>query len=193
VSVDFDRLRERLRDAFGDGEQDDRDGRVEQVLQERITRLASRRLEVEERELVDEVIVLRRGGILLATPTWATREVRSVEVAGLPGATDVVKGIFQIRGRTFGLVDLAPFFGETSAIGHGQKTLVALVSGAPGDLGLRIDEILGPRRIHKDEIDEGLRQRALGFVSHVTTDLIHILDVDAVMASPEVRITDRRA
>jgi chemotaxis signal transduction protein len=193
MSVDFDRLRERLGEAFGDGGQKRRDNDGQQLLQERRIRLASRRLEEEERELVDEVIVLRRGDILLATPISTTREVRSVEVAALPGATDVVKGIFQIRGTTYGLVDLAPLFGETSDVGHGQKTLVALVSGAPGDLGLRIDEILGPRRIHRDEIDQGLHQRALGFVSHVTTDLVHILDVEAVMASPEVRIADRRA
>ena len=54
--------------------------------------------------------------------------------------------------------------------------------------GLRIDEVLGSRTIFNDEIDDGLQERELGFVSHVTRDLVQIVDVGTLLGLPAVRI-----
>ena len=138
-------------------------------------------------------VVMRRGDLVFATPVLATREVRQVQVARLPGSGEVIVGLFQLRGRTCSLVDIAPIAGPTEALTHAAESLVVVVSASPGDLGLRIDEVIGPRTIFIDEIDEGLDERTLKFVSHMTRDLVHVLDVEALMASPEVRITGRQS
>jgi hypothetical protein len=67
-----------------------------------------------------------------------------------------------------------------------------LISGPPGELGLEIDEVLGARTIYTDEIASGLHEQRAGFISHVTRDLVHIIDTGALMALPEVRIGGRR-
>lgn len=181
-------LHEALRDVTGgDGGVD-----AEELLRRRAADLAARRLEAEEREILGDVVVVRREGVLLGTPLSTTSEVRNVEVVALPGSGSVVNGVFHIRGNVFSLVDLAQFFGDAAPIRHGEETPVVVISGSPGDLGLRIDEIVGPRRIFVDEIDDGLQRRKLSFVEHITHDLVHILDIEALTTSQEVQITGVR-
>ncbi len=158
------------------------------ILKERARSLAGRHLETKRREIAEETILARRGETLLAMPIDAIREVRSTEFTRVPGATRVVLGIFHIRGRTHGLVDLAPFFGDGDSLSHGDSVLIAMVHGGVGEMGLRIDEVIGPRTIYSDELDTGLGEHALGFVTHVTKDLVHLLDIDRIMATPEVRL-----
>ena len=100
----------------------------------------------------------------------------------------MIAGVFQIRGRVHSLIDLARLFAEEGGSGDGSETLVTLFGSAAGDLGLRIDGIVGLRQVFADEIDDGLHGRGLSFVSHVTHDLVHIIDPEALAASPAVRI-----
>ncbi len=185
----YDELHRRLREAIRDVDTAAVGGGADELMRQRAADLAARRLKAEEREIHGEVVVVRRRDVLLATPTSATKEVRTVEVVGLPGSGSVVNGIFHIRGGVFSLVDLARFFGEASSIRHGDRTPVAVISGSPGNLGLRIDEVVGPRQVFVDEIDDGLQKRGLSFVSHITHDLVHILDIEALIALPEVQIS----
>ncbi|MCP4899279.1 MAG: chemotaxis protein CheW [bacterium] len=158
------------------------------LLREHAKALANRRLETAEHDVVADVVLVRRSDTLLAIPIEATHEVRATEFSKVPGSTEFVIGTFQIRGRTHGLVDLAPFFGIADPLNHGDRVLIALVHGSSGDMGLRIDEIVGPRQVFLDEIDEGLGEHNLGFVTHVTKDLAHVIDVERLMATSEVRL-----
>ena len=189
MTANFERMRQRLRDSRNAFDQGAEMSSPDAILEQRLGELASRRLESEECDTVAEVIVARRAGFTFATPVESTGEVRLVEVTSLPGATDVIGGVFQIRGTTYSLIDIAPFFGESSGLEHGSRTLAAVVSGLPGELGIRLDEVIGPRTIETSDLDEGLGERQLPFVSHVTRDLVHVLDIQALMASPKVRIS----
>jgi len=188
MSVDFDQIRGALSKAA-----DRISGRcdrkaVRKILRQRSRQMAARVMERVELERFAHVIVVRRGAALLGLPIAAVREVRAVEVAVLPRATEVVQGLFQVRGQVHSLVDVGPFFGETSPIGHGEHALVLLVAAAAGVVGVRIDEVLGPRELYVEEIDHGLHGGRIDFVSHVTRDLLQVVDVDAMLANPAVRL-----
>ncbi len=159
---------------------------LEAVLRRRSQKLAGRQLTPQHQDVHEEVIVARRAGVSLAVPLSAADEVRTIELVAVPGSGEVVNGLFQIRGQVRSLVDLAPFFGPAEPLCHGQSTLSLLFSDSGSALGLRIDEIVGPRSVLSHEIDQGLQEQDI--VSCVTKDLVHILDIHAVMASPAVRL-----
>jgi chemotaxis signal transduction protein len=171
----------------GAGSASDDEQQIETTLRRRSRDLAARQLTPASRQVHEEVIVARRAEVLLAAPITTASEVRFVAVVEVPGSGDVISGLFQIRSRVYSLIDLAPFFGESERLNHGQQSMVLVVSGTPGAVGLRIDEIIGQRSILSNEIDQGLQEQSLSFVSAVTKDLVHILDVEALMASSAVR------
>lgn len=161
-------------------------GDLEEILRQRSRDLAARELEPQASEVFAEVVVVRRADLVLAVPVAETREVRRVEVTGLPGSTGYVNGVFQIRGKVLSLVDLAPYCSEAQPLTHGDQTLVIVVGRGDRFLGLRIDEIDGSRTILQTEIDGEFHGRELPFVRHVTRDLAHVVDVETLLSAPEV-------
>jgi chemotaxis signal transduction protein len=191
VSSSWSDLHERLRRAL-DAMDASRATANDELWRQRSRSLTGRSQETLERDLFDHVIVARRGGVLLAVPVAAASEVRQVECVPVPGGGDVVAGVFQVRGRVYGLVDLAPFFAQPEASTAGGGSFALMVTGEAGQLGLRVDEPIGLRHVWSDELDDGLGEHQLEFVSRVTRDLVHILDVEALMTSPAVRVTAGR-
>jgi chemotaxis signal transduction protein len=189
--MEFDQLRRRLHQALESVDTKVDAGRLERTLRQRSRELAARRLEVEGREVFAQVIVVRRAGVTLAAPISSTNEVRKVKLIELPGGDDVIVGVFQVRGRSYCLVDLAPLLGEKGSERDSEKVLVMLVNGSPGELGLEIDEVLGARTVYADEIDNGRQEQGVSFVSHITQDLVHVIDIEALMALPAIRISGR--
>ena len=193
MRVDFKKVRESLERSSGKlaGQRDER--AISEVLRLRSQRLAMRQTVREEAvETFAEVVVVIRGEASFGIPVTSVKEVRSVEITWLPHATKVIAGLFQIRGRTYSLVDIGAFFGQDESLEHGASTLVAVVKGAPGSIGLSIDDVIGHRAITHDEIDDAVHVGTLGFVSHVTRDLVQLIDIDTLLALPAVRISKGR-
>ena len=161
---------------------------VERLLRERSRQLASRRLERVERRILEEVVVARRDDSLIGIPIGALEEVRPVIVTRLPMAPVTVCGLFQVRGSIFCLVDLQPFFGEAVPVEHGARVLAALLAGAAGKLGLRIDEVIGPRQIAFDDVDPRFEKAGVELVRYVTRDLVQVLSIDALRTAPALRM-----
>jgi chemotaxis signal transduction protein len=189
--VEFEQMRRRLHQSLKSVDTEVDADRLEETLRQRSRELASRRLEVEGREIFAQVIVVRRADVTLAAPISATNEVRKVRLVELPGGNDVIVGVFQVRGRSHCLVDLAPLLGEKSSGRDSEKVLMMLVNGSPGELGIEIDEVLGARTVYVDEIDDGRQEHGVSFVSHITRDLVHVIDIEALMALPAIRISGR--
>jgi chemotaxis signal transduction protein len=188
MTVDFDELRGALARAA-----DKVSGRLDRkavnaLLKARSRQMAGRVMEQAELERFGHVIVVRRGTTHLGVPIDSAQEVRSVEVAVLPRATEVVLGLFQVRGQVHSLIDVGPFFDVASPLDHGERALVVLVAGTPGVVGMRIDEVLGPRELYVEEIDRELHGGRIDFVSHVTTDLLQVVDVNAMLSMPALRL-----
>ncbi|MBZ0115619.1 MAG: chemotaxis protein CheW [Sandaracinaceae bacterium] len=168
---------------------------IERILRERAALLASRALTAATREVVARVIAVRRGRSVLALPILAVDEVREARITRLPHRSRHVCGLFQLRGEVIGLVDLAPFYGPTEELRHGEIVLAVVVRAAQGRMGLRVDEVLGPRVIHTDELDTSHRPHdrehdhvAHELVAHVTRDCTEILDIDRLFASEALRL-----
>jgi len=165
---------------------------TETALRRRARVLAERQLEEIEPDVFAEVVTVRRGDLLLAFPVENAREVRKVEMTGFPGSTNIVNGVFQIRGRVLSLVDLAPFASETKALEHGEETLVIVVDDHERAMGVRIDEVIGPQTIATDEVDDEFHRTALPFVRTVTRDLVHVVDIAALQETNEIKLSQRR-
>lgn len=156
------------------------------ILTERAAALAARRKKAAERSVFREVTVVRRAGATLGLPTQCVQEIRRVQLTALPQATDTVIGLFQIRGQVHVMLDIAPLLGAATPLRAGEPTLVALVEGAQGRIGLRIDEAVGPRIIFNDELDNDIAAGRNDFVAAVTRDLLAVVDCDALLARPEI-------
>jgi hypothetical protein len=86
------------------------------------------------------------------------------------------------------VVDLQPFFGPATPAGEDAETLVALVGDSGRALGLRIDEVIGPRVVFRDECDADAAP-AQDFALAATRDLLVLLDLRALLARPELVLT----
>jgi len=188
MNLDFDVARARLAEAerrlVGGLTEEER----REVLKARAVALArrGRRNAGEEQERLAETIVVRRGELCFAFPVDAVEEIRRVHVSALPHSTPVLRGLFQIRGRPYCLADLAPFF-DAAPDECPEETLVAVVTGRPGPLGLRIDEVLGPRTLFPQDLDTGLKRRRAAFVRAVTRDLVHLVDVEELLSEGQIQ------
>ncbi len=152
---------------------------VEQVLKERAKALALRQRKREQRQHLLDVIVVDRSDVRLGLPMRCAREVRRVAVTKIPGANSPVEGLFQVRGECHNLFDLhALFFGNARSLEHRESTMALIIREGERSLGLRIDEVIGPRAVYRDEFHDEGEQKKLPFVSHVTRDVLNIIDVE---------------
>lgn len=192
MSIDFQQLRQRLQTSLDRLKAGSKSADADQVLRQRARHFAALRLESDVRDVLLEAIVVRRSESLLAFPIETAIEVREVVSTRLPHRTRHVCGLFQLRGKVHCLVDLQPFIGPATELAHRDHTLALLIQGQPGLLGLRIDEVLGPRTFYVDELDTGSRDKRLEFVTDVTRDCIEIIDVYTLFASPALRMAAER-
>lgn len=188
MSDELDTLEARLRHSVERLEPKRDRNAVQRMLRDRARRLAERNVEQTVREVVGEIVVVRRAQSSWGFPLDAVSEVRVVSVTRLPRATEHVCGFFQIRGQVHCLVDLQPFVGEATAPSHGDRAVVAVVERPPRVLGVRVDAVIGARTVFRDEIDATRRERMLELVADVTQDCVQIVDVDALFASEALRM-----
>lgn len=159
---------------------------IEAILRRRSREMAAADADVSDQgEVAAEVVVVRRGAHVLGFPSGSIREARRVGLCPLPGAHDCIAGLFHVRGQVHCAVDILPLLEAGAQIEREEETLAALVQGPNGLLGLRIDEVVGPRQVLASEIADGLRDRETDFVSAVT-DVLSILDIEALWRRPEL-------
>jgi len=189
MAIDFEGLKRRIEaaDAALDGALDP--AAEERLLRDRARALAERRLDAVARTVVSRVVVVRSGTSLLGLPVESVREVREVRVTRLPHAKPPVQALFQLRGRVLALVDLDAAAGGSelgeAPLVHGDRALIALLTGAGGAFGLRIAEVIGARDVFADEVERGLSEGRAEAVSLVTRDLVQIVDIGRLSASVE--------
>lgn len=159
------------------------------LLADRARAIAARVATVEQVEMYGDYVVARRGETRFGIPAHRVVEVRVITVTRVPGATPVVQGVFQLRGRVHALIDALPLFGAQASVEHGDTVIAALVDGPRGRVGLRIDEAVELRSVAVRDLDGGRRRRGVVFVDQVTTDLVQLLDFDALFALPELSVS----
>lgn len=189
MTVDFRALRLRLQESLERLEHRGRTtSEVEAVLLERSRQFAALRLEEQTRETLLDVIVVRRVQSVFGFPIRSVVEVRHATCTRVPHRSPFVCGVFQLRAELQCLVDVQPYIGPATELEHGGRSLALLVRGRAGVLGIRIDQVLGPRTLYIDELDTGRRDRHLEFVTHITQDCVEVVDVETLLASPCLRL-----
>ncbi len=183
MSVDFEELKRRTSASLTQAEPEG--ARLESLLRERSAGLAAREQTITHRAIHADVVVVRRGSVLLAFPVAVLQEIRSVECVLVSHATAWIPAFFQVRGRIGTLCDLQPFFG-TSVAEPISRATVAMVDFEGRVLGVRVDEVIGPRIIYEDECTEGLQGREVPFLSAVTRDLVLVIDPLRLFQRPEL-------
>lgn len=166
------------------------DAELEAELRARRARLEERRRRGQggERSVAAEVVVARRGGARLGLDIEHIAEFRRTPVTPLPGAPAAITGLFQTRGTTHCCVDLLTLLtGERPSLDE-RELLIGVIHTPAGPLGLRFDEVLGPRTVYADEVDGSRRPEEHSVVSLVTRDLLQIIDHRRLCDAPEIRV-----
>ncbi len=167
------------------GELDERT--VEEVLRRRAAEVAGQSESDHEAGVHSHVVVVRRGRALLGLPIDRCDEVDRVDVCPLPHRTDIVTGLFLLRGHVHCLVDLLPLVDPRSRAEPLERALTILVHGEEGALGLLVDEVLGARQVLKREIESTSSAQLLhDFVVASTLDGLALLDLDLLLSRPEL-------
>ncbi len=112
---------------------------------------------------------------------------KSPPIAYLPGLPRVVTGVLQLRGGLLAAVDIAGWFGIK---GGGGSFIAVVVDSTGRKLGLLVDEVIGFREIHREELVEGFfgKKAQGGYpVWGTTRDMITIIDVEKLFDCPETR------
>ncbi|MFO7566812.1 MAG: chemotaxis protein CheW [Enhygromyxa sp.] len=161
---------------------------VEAELRARRARLESRTHKQREREVAAEVIAVRRGTALLGVPIEQVVEFRRAPVTPVPGVPATIVGLFQIRGYVHCCVDLLPISSKERAPSEAHTLLIGVVDTPRGPLGIRFDEVLGPRTVYGDELDENLQRSSGPVVAMVTRDLLEVIDVRRLCERPDIHI-----
>ncbi len=156
------------------------------ILRERAQRLA-RSTQSDEKQIRHRVIVVRRGTHRIGLPLAAADEIRHAYLSELPHSAGAVLGLIQIRGRTHCVIDLTRFWRADSPPDHGEEIIAAIINFKGRTLAVLIDEVLGPRDIAADEVDEKPAEQAL--IRAVTKDYVNVLDVAELFDRPEIQMS----
>jgi chemotaxis signal transduction protein len=165
--------------------------RYEEILEKRAQALAQVPTSQGERRLAFTVALVGLGGEVFGVPVDGMSEiVRAPPITPLPGLPAWMPGIVQIRGEVFGVVDMARWLGVDEP---GTQRYLVVLSGFDVPLGLLVGSVRGFRDIYADEFASALRPEEHGRrpVSHTTRDLVSILDLPALVKSPDLRLSPR--
>ena len=128
MSIDFTAIRAAIERLGGSLRTELEPQALARLLADR-ARLLARRTDVGQmREVLAQVLAVRRGRTLLGLPMVCVDEVRQVNVVPLPGGNAYVQGVFHVRGEVVCLLDAHPFFGAAEPLPADGATL----AGAAG-------------------------------------------------------------
>lgn len=140
------------------------------------------------------VIVFSMGEERAGVRLSSAREVVPVgQMAAIPGAPPYLRGLAQVRGELLCVLDLLAFWrpGRQTAGGH-----LIVVESSAGAMALLADAIEDVRDIDSGELAAALSEAASEGrkgIECVTRDLVLLLDIEALLGRPELRVDHGRA
>jgi len=167
------------------------EAKYQAVLEMRAQALAQAPTAREERRLAATVALVGVGSEVFGVPVAGMSEiVRTPPVTPLPGLPAWLPGIVQFRGEVLSAVSLARWFGLGES---GPEPYLVVLAGFEVPLGLLVGSVLGFRDVFHDELAAGLHGAEQGRrpVTQTTRDLVSLLDLAALVRSPDLRLTGR--
>lgn len=140
-----------------------------------------------------ELALLRLGGEHYAIELNRLVEVRIVSrVARVPGVPTAWAGMVAVRGVLFPVLDLARLLGaaEMPAV---EPAVVVLLSGVGGSTGVLLDDLPEVVRVRQEDLARAnAASESSRAVTGITTGLVSLLDLDAVLSDPRIHPTAPR-
>jgi purine-binding chemotaxis protein CheW len=163
--------------------------KMEAVWTERAKRLSQRPLLAENRQDVLPVIVLgigkERYGVDLADVAEVLPPMRATPV---PGAATVFSGVINVHGEIRPVLGLRRFLGMAAIQDGGLARLILLCKDGR-QMGLEIDTVEQIRGIESGELHAAANAEvALGHIKGSTTDLLMLLNTEALFAELETGV-----
>lgn len=158
---------------------------IDAILAARAKKLATRSISAESSEKKNPVAVVTAGTETFAIPTsFLSFIIKSPPVAAMPNLAPWLRGIAQIRGDLVGVVDIASWFNVPKGT---QGIFLAVVENEGKKLGLLLDGVQGFREISKSDIADTFGSEATSHpIQSITKDVVTILDIPKMFASPEL-------
>jgi len=161
--------------------------RTRRILEERAAVLA-RPLRAEEPAGTVELVVLALGPERYGVEAQRVREVLPLaDLAPVPGAPSVWRGIVNVRGTLYPVLDLRRYLSLPDREHADRPEKVVLVLGASLTIAIAVDDVPEIRRLPAAAIGPALAgpsESARESVQGVTDDLLTVLDVEALLADP---------
>jgi purine-binding chemotaxis protein CheW len=153
----------------------------EEILRRRAERLAETKGEGVLRRVDVQVALVGIGAQRVGIPAESLRELVPLpDITPLPGLPPWLLGIAQVRGELLGVVDLASIFGAAGE----QPSVLVVVEGAGGPLGLAVQSVLGFRDVYEDELSDEMGMDPGRPIRAMTRDLVLLLDVERLPVAP---------
>jgi purine-binding chemotaxis protein CheW len=139
-------------------------------------------------------VVLQLGKEKYGVPIQRVQEIRTVShLTRVPSTPSFYTGLVNLRGHLYPVLDLQSYLGLTTQETT-QKSKLVLVSAQGLDVCILADQVLGIQWVTESEIqplltDESSHQRVV--ICGVTTNLLSILDLDALLSDPKLIVQDQ--
>jgi purine-binding chemotaxis protein CheW len=164
--TDWGAVRKRLSKAF-DASQDPTQRSpqlIRQILEDRARRLARSNVEIHAADATIDILAFKLGSEHYAIEPRYVREVlRSVELTEIPGVSDFVLGVANLRGEILAVFDLRIFFGVVSREISDQPRVI-VCGEAAAEFGVIADSVqdvqhLSVKEFVSDQVFQGERGR----------------------------------
>jgi len=159
---------------------------VRRILEARARALAIAGRATEAASDTYSMVVVAAGGERCAIDLSLVEEIDIVGVVTpVPGISESWRGIANLRGSVYPVLDLARQLGFGEARRDGE-TWVVLIAASGMRVGLLVDDVCEIRSVPVDQVGpvvaEGLGTADV--FSGVTDDMVSLLDVQRLLASP---------
>lgn len=191
----FEMIRSRLAgmDAILDGDASLTPQRTQEILLARARALA-RTTGKEALEKPIALLVCRLGEQRYAMPLAKVVEIQPLgQFAIVPGAPPFIKGVINVRGQIFTVVDLATYFSIRKDENQDQSQSILIVGEAGNHVGLLVDEVMGISYYHASEIHNlklNLPTVRGEYISGSTADAVAVLNLDELLSDRRMLVED---
>jgi len=171
---------------------------IQQILAER-ARVLAQPLNAHATDGELQLVVITLGDERYGVDSrWVQEVVPATRVTPLPGTAAYWAGLVNLRGRLVPLLDLNSFL-VTLGVHAAQPpapnatSRIVLVSVAGLEVGLLADDVSEVRRVAASQIGPSLAESAGSsqpMIVGVTTDLLSVLDLEALLRDPQLAVKD---
>jgi len=167
--------------------------RTLEILQARARALA-RSVVKESQEKSVVLIVFRLGEQRYAIPLVQVVEIQPFEqYSPVPGVPPFIKGVMNVRGQIFTVVDLRVFFSVASGQASERGESILIVEDCGYRVGLLVDDVIGISRYQPSEIHHvrlNLSTIKAEYISETTSDSVAILNLSEILSDRKLMVED---